>query len=186
VHVQVGEIIKRFEQKGFHLVALKLATPSQETLKAHYADLSAKAFFPGLITYMSSGPVVCMVWEGRDAVKTGRRMLGETNPANSAPGTIRGDYCVEVGRCVPFGDSCWWCTFLYSHATVHVCFCVSVPVSVCLSACTFYRTFLLTSPHSNICHGSDSVESAQKEISLWFKPEELSNWTSCEKGWLYE
>ena len=76
------------------------------------------------------------VWEGLNVVKTGRQMLGETNPAQSLPGTIRGDYCIEVGR--------------------------------------------------NIIHGSDSVESAQKETALWFKPEELVQWKSNEEPWLYE
>ena len=65
-------------------------------LKEHYADLSSKGFFPGLVKYMNSGPVVPMVWEGLNVVKTGRVMLGETNPAASAPGTIRGDFCIQV------------------------------------------------------------------------------------------
>lgn len=120
----VGVIISRFEKKGFFLRALKQALPSKELLEQHYSDLSAKPFFPKLITYMLSGPVVCMVWEGKGVVATGRKMLGETNPLNSAPGTIRGDFCIDVGR--------------------------------------------------NICHGSDSVESAKKEIALWFKPEEVN------------
>ena len=117
----VGEIISRFEKKGFFLRALKQTTPSEELLKTHYADLAEKAFFPKLLKYMLSGPVVCMVWEGKGAVATGRKMLGETNPLNSAPGTIRGDFCIDVGR--------------------------------------------------NICHGSDSVEAAKKEIALWFTPQ---------------
>ena len=67
-----------------------------EHLEKHYADLSKKPFFAGLVKYMASGPVVAMVWEGLNAVKTGRVMLGETNPADSKPGTIRGDYAVQV------------------------------------------------------------------------------------------
>ena len=67
-----------------------------EHLEKHYADLSKKPFFAGLVKYMASGPVVAMVWEGLNAVKTGRVMLGETNPADSKPGTIRGDFCVQV------------------------------------------------------------------------------------------
>merc|ERR1712217_247060 len=132
----VGEIIKRFEQKGFKLVAMKMMHASEELLKEHYADLSSKAFFPGLVKYMGSGPVVPMVWEGLNVVKTGRVMLGETNPAASLPGTIRGDFAIHVGR--------------------------------------------------NICHGSDAVESANHEIALWFKPEELCDWTSAQKDWIYE
>merc|ERR1712060_768030 len=94
----VGEIIKRFEQKGFKLVAMKMMHASVEHLEEHYADLKGKGFFPGLIKYMNSGPVVPMVWEGLNVVKTGRVMLGETNPAASAPGTIRGDFSIQVGR----------------------------------------------------------------------------------------
>ena len=82
------------------------------------------------------GPVVPMVWEGLNVVKTGRKMLGETNPADSLPGTIRGDYCIQVGR--------------------------------------------------NIIHGSDGVESAKKEIALWFKPEEQANWAPAQESWVYE
>lgn len=64
----------------------------------HYADLSDKPFFPGLVEYIISGPVVAMVWEGKDVVLTGRRIIGATRPWEAAPGTIRGDYAVEVGR----------------------------------------------------------------------------------------
>merc|ERR1712008_621628 len=94
----VGEIIKRFEQKGFKLVAMKMMHASVEHLEEHYSDLKGKGFFPGLIKYINSGPVVPMVWEGLNVVKTGRVMLGETNPAASAPGTIRGDFSIQVGR----------------------------------------------------------------------------------------
>lgn len=85
---------------------------------------------------MLSGPVVSMVWEGREAVSTGRKMLGATNPLESAPGTIRGDFCIEVGR--------------------------------------------------NICHGSDSVENANREIELWFEAKELLEWQDHSKDWVYE
>ncbi|KAG5221508.1 nucleoside diphosphate kinase [Salix suchowensis] len=113
----VGKIIARFEE--------------------HYADLKGKPFFPGLIKYMASGPVVCMVWQGLDAVKTGRVMLGATNPGIShrCGRSIRGDFCLAVGR--------------------------------------------------NICHGSDSVESAEKEIALWF-PDGVVQWTSALEGWVFE
>merc|ERR1719424_2307637 len=131
----VGKIIQRFEERGFKLQALELQTPTKERLETHYADLKAKKFFPGLITYMASGPVVCMVWEGTNAVKTGRVMLGETVPANSCCGSIRGDLCIDVGR--------------------------------------------------NVCHGSDSVENAEKEIAHWF-PEGVAEWTSHSESWVYE
>ncbi len=75
-----------------------LTQPTEELLAKHYADLSARPFFAGLVKYMASGPVVAMVWEGLNMVKTGRQMLGETNPADSKPGTIRGDFCIQVGR----------------------------------------------------------------------------------------
>ncbi|ORY34801.1 nucleoside-diphosphate kinase [Naematelia encephala] len=100
----VGEIIARFEKRGFKLVALKMFTPSKELLEKHYADLKEKSFFPRLVAYMLSGPVVGMVWEGLDAVKTGRAMLGATNPLASAPGTIRGDYALQVGMNVCHGS----------------------------------------------------------------------------------
>ncbi|WVQ79284.1 nucleoside diphosphate kinase [Cryptococcus sp. DSM 104549] len=100
----VGEIISRFEKRGFKLAALKLASPTKEHLEQHYSDLSSKPFFPRLVEYMLSGPVVCMVWEGLDAVKTGRVMLGATNPLASAPGTIRGDYALQVGMNVCHGS----------------------------------------------------------------------------------
>jgi len=100
----VGEIIKRFETKGFKLVALKMTHPSEEHLRKHYDDLKDRPFFQGLVEYMHSGPIVAMVWEGKGAVKTGRVMLGETNPANSLPGTIRGDFCIDVGRNICHGS----------------------------------------------------------------------------------
>ena len=72
----VGEIIARFERKGYKLAALKLMHPTQAHLENHYCDLKTKSFFPRLVAYMLSGPVVGMVWEGKDAVKTGRKLLG--------------------------------------------------------------------------------------------------------------
>jgi len=131
----VGEIMKRFEAKGFKLIAMKLTQPGKAHLEKHYEDLSSKGFFAGLIEYMTSGPVVAMVWQGANAVLEGRKMLGATKPSESAMGTIRGDFCIEVGR--------------------------------------------------NICHGSDSVESAENEIALWF-PEGVTAWESCSHSWVYE
>ncbi|THH01409.1 hypothetical protein EW026_g1289 [Hermanssonia centrifuga] len=131
----VGNILGRFEQRGFKLIALKLVHATPEHLEQHYIDLKGKSFFPGLIKYMASGPVVAMVWEGLDAVKTGRSMLGATNPLASAPGTIRGDFALAVGR--------------------------------------------------NICHGSDSVDNAEKEIKLWF-PEGVVQYTNDNSKWIFE
>lgn len=124
----VAKIIKRFEQRGYKMVAMKFMKASPELLKQHYGDLAGKPFFDGLVNFIGSGPVVPMVWEGKDVVKQGRQMMGETNPLASKPGSIRGDFSIDIGR--------------------------------------------------NIIHGSDSVDSAKKEIGLWFKEEELVSWTS--------
>nr|XP_009940224.1 PREDICTED: nucleoside diphosphate kinase 3 [Opisthocomus hoazin] len=131
----VGNVIQRFERRGFKLVAMKLLQASEELLKEHYVALRDRPFYSRLVKYMSSGPVVAMVWQGLDAVKTVRTMIGETNPAESRPGTIRGDFCVEVSK--------------------------------------------------NVIHGSDSVESARQEISLWFRPEELTCWEDTAQHWVY-
>jgi len=77
---------------------MKLCQPGKAKFEEHYADLSKKGFFNGLVEYAASGPVCCMVWEGDNAVLTGRKMLGATKPFDSAPGTIRGDNCIDVGR----------------------------------------------------------------------------------------
>ena len=132
----IADIIKRFEQKGFKLVAMKFMKADKELLEKHYAELSSKPFFNGLVKFISSGPVVPMVWEGKGVVKTARQMLGETDPAKSLPGTIRGDYCIDIGR--------------------------------------------------NIVHGSDSVETANREIKLWFKDEELVDWKAHNHSCVYE
>jgi len=100
----VGPIIQRFEQRGYQLKALKLYQASEELLRTHYCDLVEKPFFPKLLGYMLSGPVTCMVWEGENAVKMGRQMLGATNPQESLPGTIRGDYSIVVGRNICHGS----------------------------------------------------------------------------------
>jgi len=132
----IADIIKRFEQRGMKLVAMKFMQADEELLNNHYADLKGKPFFPGLIKYISSGPVVAMVWEGLDAAKTGRMMLGETNPLQSKPGSIRGDYSIQIGR--------------------------------------------------NIIHGSDSQDSAAKEIKLWFTDKELVDWKPVMESMIYE
>ncbi len=132
----VPEILKRFTQKGYQLVALKMVRPTKEHIETHYSDLSKLPFFPGLVKYMLSGPVVATVWQGKDVVKTGRKILGATNPLDSAPGTIRGDFCIDVGR--------------------------------------------------NIIHGSDAVESARKEIDLWFTKEEVHDYNLTSQSWVYE
>ncbi|MEG3862276.1 nucleoside-diphosphate kinase [Microcoleus sp. herbarium12] len=132
----VGEIIGRFEAKGFTLVGMKLITASRELAEQHYGVHKERPFFAGLVDFITSGPMVAMVWEGSGVVASARKMIGATNPLNSEPGTIRGDLAVNVGR--------------------------------------------------NIIHGSDAVETANQEISLWFKPEELSSWTPCLSPWIVE
>ncbi|XP_038063084.1 nucleoside diphosphate kinase B-like [Patiria miniata] len=132
----IADIIKRFEQKGFTMVAGKITQPSTELVQQHYIDLKDKKFYKGLCEFITKGPVFPMVWEGLGIVKTGRQILGETDPAKSLPGSIRGDYCIHIGR--------------------------------------------------NICHGSDSVESAEKEIKLWFKDEELVDWKPAGYDYIYE
>lgn len=132
----VGEIIRRFETKGFKLVGLKLMSVPQELAEKHYDALKDKPFFPGLVRFIGSSPVVAMVWEGENVVVTSRQMIGATNPHAAVPGTIRGDYGVSVGR--------------------------------------------------NIIHGSDAIETAAREIDLWFSSEELTSWDTAIAAWLYE
>lgn len=132
----ISKILSRFEQRGFKLVGIKLVTPTESLLKQHYAEHVEKSFFPKMLSYMMSGPILATVWEGKDAVKQGRAILGATNPLNSPPGTIRGDFAIDMGR--------------------------------------------------NVAHGSDSVESAEREINLWFKKEELVDWKLNQLGWIYE
>jgi nucleoside-diphosphate kinase len=100
----VGEIIRRFEQKGFKLVGLKLTVPSKEKAEGHYEEHRGKPFFAGLANFFASGPIVAMVWEGEDIIATGRRMMGATKPKDSAPGTIRGDFAVNMGRNIIHGS----------------------------------------------------------------------------------
>ncbi|KAF1380197.1 hypothetical protein PFLUV_G00184290 [Perca fluviatilis] len=100
----IGEIIKRFETRGFKLVASKFMKASEDFMKTHYLDLKDMPFYAGLCKYMSSGPVFAMVWEGQNIVKLARMMLGETNPADSKPGSIRGDLCINIGRNIIHGS----------------------------------------------------------------------------------
>lgn len=132
----VGEIISRFERKGFKIVALKMLQLDRAMAETHYAEHIGKPFFEALASYITSGPVVAMVLEGKDVVATGRAMNGATNPANAGPGTIRGDYAIEVGR--------------------------------------------------NVIHGSDSVESASREIAIYFSEKELCEYKKVVDSWIYE
>jgi len=113
-----GEIIARFERKGLTLVALKQMAIERELAERHYAEHEGKPFFPELVAFITSGPLVAMVLEGEQAVTAARQVIGATNPLEAAPGSIRGDYAIEVGQ--------------------------------------------------NMVHGSDSPESAAREVALFF------------------
>jgi nucleoside-diphosphate kinase len=113
-----GEIIARFERKGLTLVALKHLTTSRETAETHYAEHKERPFFGELVDFITSAPLVALILEGQDAIKAARQLIGATNPLEAAPGSIRGDFAIEVG--------------------------------------------------TNMVHGSDSPESAEREIGIWF------------------
>ncbi|XP_008799583.2 nucleoside diphosphate kinase 3-like [Phoenix dactylifera] len=100
----IAEIISRFERKGYKLVAIKLIVPSKEFAQTHYHDLKDRPFFNGLCDFLSSGPVLAMVWEGEGVIKYGRKLIGTTDPQKSEPGTIRGDLAVVVGRNIIHGS----------------------------------------------------------------------------------
>ena len=132
----VGEIVTRFEKKGFKLVAMKLLSASEKLLHSHYQEHEGKSFFSPLVSYMRSGPVLATVWSGKGVVAAGRAVLGATNPLVAAPGTIRGDLGLETGR--------------------------------------------------NLCHASDSVDSAAREIGLWFSQDEIVGWNHDLENWIHE
>jgi nucleoside-diphosphate kinase len=131
----VGEIIGRFEKKGLKLVALKLLRISKEMAERHYAEHVGKPFFNELVDFITSGPVVAMVWEGQNAIQVVRTMMGKTNPQEASPGTIRGDYGLFTGN--------------------------------------------------NIVHGSDSPESASREINLFFSQDEIISYEKDLDNWVY-
>ena len=90
-----GEILARFEKRGFKLVACKLMTVSRELAEEHYEEHSAKPFFPGLVDFITSSPSLAMVFEGQNAIALSRQMIGATDPLNAATGSIRGDYTMD-------------------------------------------------------------------------------------------
>lgn len=94
----VGEIIQRFETKGFTLVGLKMMQVSGELAEKHYAVHKERPFFRSLVDFITSSPVVAMVWEGEGVIASARKIIGATNPLNAEPGTIRGDFGISVGR----------------------------------------------------------------------------------------
>jgi len=100
----VGEVITRFERRGLHLLGLKLLHMDRPLAERHYAEHAGKPFFETLVTYITASPVVAMVWEGPEAVGLVRAMTGATDPANAAPGTIRGDYAVHMNNNMVHGS----------------------------------------------------------------------------------
>lgn len=130
-----GDIISRFEKRGLKLVAMKMLVISNEMAEQHYGEHVGKPFFQSLVDFITSGPVVAMVWEGQNAVQVARKMMGKTDPQAAEPGTIRGDYALFTGN--------------------------------------------------NVVHGSDSTESAAREISLFFDPSEIITYTHQQEKWIY-
>ncbi|KMM38154.1 nucleoside-diphosphate kinase [Guptibacillus hwajinpoensis] len=100
----IGELVTRFEKKGFHLVGAKLMTVSKELAENHYGEHKERPFFGELVDFITSGPVFAMVWEGDNVISTARTMMGATNPKDANPGTIRGDYGVQVSMNVIHGS----------------------------------------------------------------------------------
>jgi nucleoside-diphosphate kinase len=131
-----GEIVSRFEKKGLKFVAVKFMVISKEMAENHYGEHKGKGFYNSLISFITSGPVLAMVLEGDNAVSVCRNLMGKTNPQESAPGTIRGDFGMVTGM--------------------------------------------------NLIHGSDSPASAEREISVFFKPEELISYKRAADEWIYE
>ncbi|HVU69402.1 MAG TPA: nucleoside-diphosphate kinase [Ktedonobacteraceae bacterium] len=132
----VGNVISRLEQRGLKLVGLKLIHITPELAERHYGVHRGKPFFPGLVKHITSSPVVVGVVEGPKAISVVRTTMGATNAAEAIPGTIRGDYALEIGF--------------------------------------------------NIIHGSDGPETAAQEINLFFRPEELVDYTLATQQWVYE
>mgnify|MGYP001247366600 CR=1 FL=1 len=130
----IGEIVRRFEQKGFQLIAAKLIKVTREQAEAHYAEHKGKPFYEELVDFITSGPVFAMVWQGDQVIALSRTMMGKTNALDAAPGTIRGDFAVHTGM--------------------------------------------------NLIHGSDSPESAAREIANFFKPEELVEYDRAIQKWI--
>jgi nucleoside-diphosphate kinase len=131
----IGDIVARFERKGLQLVGAKLMTIPAEIAEQHYGEHKGKPFYDELVSFITSGPVFAMVWQGENVVELTRKMMGKTNPKDAEPGTIRGDYSMTVGQ--------------------------------------------------NIIHGSDSPESADREIALFFNQNELVEYDKLINSWIY-
>jgi len=132
----VGEVISRLERRGLRLVGAKFMQVSKELAETHYGIHKGKPFYDGLIEYIISAPVMAMVWEGPNAIAAIRQTMGATRPTEAAPGSLRHDFALEVGR--------------------------------------------------NLTHASDTPENGASEVSLWFKTEELVDWTREVDRWVFE
>jgi nucleoside-diphosphate kinase len=132
----IGEVISRLEHRGLKLAAMKLMRLDQATAQEHYGEHVDRPFFSGLVEFITSGPLVAMVWEADGAVEIVRNTMGATDPKNSPMGSIRGDLGVNIGR--------------------------------------------------NLVHGSDSVESASREIALFFQPGEILDYVRSNDSWIIE
>jgi nucleoside-diphosphate kinase len=132
----VGEIVTRFERKGLQIVGMKAMRIPQQLAETHYEPHRGKPFYPGLVKFMTSSPVIVLALAGKGAIDVARKMMGKTFGSQAEPGTIRGDFGVS-------------------------------------------NSF-------NLIHGSDSAESAQRELGLFFKADELLDWTPASQGWVYD
>jgi len=132
----MGEITARLEQRGLRLVAARFLLVERSLAERHYAVHKGKPFYDGLIAYITSAPVMAMVWEGPNAIAAVRQTMGSTRPTEAAPGSIRHDFGLTVGR--------------------------------------------------NLTHASDSPETAEEEVKLWFKPAELVAWSRDIDRWIFE
>ena len=132
----IGEIILRLERRGLRLVAAKFMNVGQELAETHYAIHKGQDFYENLILYITSSPVMAMVWEGPNTVAAVRQTMGLTRPTEAAPGSIRHDFALEIG--------------------------------------------------SNLTHASDSPQTGVKEVSLWFKSDELVSWERATDKWIFE
>lgn len=132
----IGEVILRLERRGLRLVAAKFINVGLELARIHYAIHQGKPFYDSLIRYITSAPVMAMVWEGPDAINAIRQTMGSTRPTEAAPGSVRHDFALEIGR--------------------------------------------------NLTHASDTVENGEKEVALWFSPDELISWERSIDPWVFE
>ena len=131
-----GELISRLESRGLKMVAVKMLQMDEEMAGRHYEAHVDQPFFKGLVQFVTSGPLIAMVLEGKKAIAVTRNTMGATDPVESSQGTIRGDLAVEIGR--------------------------------------------------NLVHGSDSLENAQREISLFFAPGEILDYSRAVEPWITE